>query len=123
VSLHSLSSITGQPWQNLLEVSFKVLKGRWISDSHHFDSDADPDPAFHFNAEPNPTFHFNADPDYDPHQGDANLRSLAFRHPGLHFEPPRLHFVPSKLQNFDFIADPDPASKNNADPDPKPWYR
>jgi hypothetical protein len=42
---------------------------------------------------------------------------------GLHFEPlglycelPRLYFEPKKLQNFDFNADPDPASNSNADP-------
>ncbi len=37
--------------------------------------------------------------------------------------PPGLHFETPKLQNFDFNAiysnaDPDPASKNNADPKP-----
>jgi hypothetical protein len=30
--------------------------------------------------------------------------------------PPRLYIEPLKLLNFDFDADPDPASKNNADP-------
>jgi hypothetical protein len=30
-----------------------------------------------------------------------------------------LYFEPQKHLNFDFNADPDPASKNNADPDPQ----
>ncbi len=41
---------------------------------------------------------------------------------GLHCERPRLYFEPLKLLNFDFNsdpADPDPASKNNVDPDPQ----
>jgi hypothetical protein len=45
----------------------------------HRRMDADPDPAFHFNADPDPAFHFNEDPDQDPHQGEANLRPLAYR--------------------------------------------
>jgi hypothetical protein len=43
--------------------------------------------------------------------------------PGLHFDPPGLHcerrrlcFEPIKLLNLTLISDPDPASKNNADP-------
>ncbi len=69
-----------------------------VSDPHHFNADPDQEPdldlSFHFNADPdpNPTFHFNADPDPNqtftfstdpdpvPHQGDANLRPLAYRH-------------------------------------------
>jgi hypothetical protein len=50
---------------------------------------ADPNPAFHFNADPDtalqlnedpdPDLHLNKDPDLAPHQGDANLRRLAYR--------------------------------------------
>jgi hypothetical protein len=36
-----------------------------VSDPHHFNADLDT------------AFHFNADP--DPHEGDANLRPLAYR--------------------------------------------
>ncbi len=77
-----------------------------VSDPHH----AYPDPAFHFNADPDPAFHFNEDP--DPHQGEANLRPLAYRidPSGLYFEPPRLHFEPRQLLNFDLNADPDPVN-------------
>ncbi len=35
----------------------------------------------------------------------------------VHF-PLRLNFEHLKLLNFDFNADPDPASKTNVDPDP-----
>ncbi len=52
-----------------------------VSDPHHFN--ADPDQAFCFNADPDPAFHFIVDPnpypDPAPHQGDANLRPLAYR--------------------------------------------
>jgi hypothetical protein len=49
---------------------------------------------------------------------------LSIEPPWLHFEPPRLHyerppwlcFELLQLLNFDF--EPDPASQNNADPDP-----
>ncbi len=44
-----------------------------------FHFNADSDPAFHFNADPDLAFHFNADPDPAAHQGDANLRPLAYR--------------------------------------------
>ncbi len=33
-----------------------------------------------------------------------------------------LHFEPLKLQNFDFNADPEPASQNNVVPDTQPWF-
>ncbi len=86
---------------------------------------------FHLNADP--TFHFNADPDPAPHQSDGNLLPLVFRlstapfracrPPCLHSHGPlRLYFEPLKLL-FDFNADPEPASKNNADLDPQPWFQ
>ncbi len=68
-----------------------------VSDPHHLNADpeaafhfkADMDPAFYFNADPDPASHFNPDPDPAinlnavpdpaPHQGDANLRPLAYR--------------------------------------------
>jgi hypothetical protein len=99
-----------------------VYLGR-VSDPHHLNADpdsafhfkADMDPAFYFNADPYPASHFNADPDPAinlnavpdpaPHQGDANLRPLAYRPSmplfkpppppflGVHSPPrPRLHF-------------------------------
>ncbi len=37
----------------------------------HFDTDPDPDPAFHFNAGPDPAFHSDADPD-PASQNDAD---------------------------------------------------
>ncbi len=100
----------------------------------------------HFNAYPALAFHCIADPDPAPdlHQGDANLRPLAYRlflqASILTFQasilsvhgPPRLQFEPGKLLIFDFnadpyqdpafhsYADPDPASTNIADPDPYP---
>jgi hypothetical protein len=43
---------------------------------------------------------------------------LHFESPGLHCERPRLYVEPLKLMNFYFTADPDPASKTNADLDP-----
>jgi hypothetical protein len=46
-----------------------------VSYPHHINADQ----AFHFNADPDPAFHFNADPDPAPHEGDANLRPLAYR--------------------------------------------
>ncbi len=44
---------------------------------------------------------------------------LHFESPRLHFErpgPPGLYFQPRNLMNSDLNTDPDPASKNNADP-------
>ncbi len=37
-------------------------------DPHHFDADADPDPACHFDSDPDPTFYLDADmdPDLEP---------------------------------------------------------
>lgn len=32
-------------------------------DPNHFDTDSDPDPAFHFGTDQDPTFHFDTDPD------------------------------------------------------------
>jgi hypothetical protein len=102
-----------------------------VSDPHHLN--ADPDPPFHFNANPDsdPALHFKEVSDPAPHQGDENLRPLPSKLPGLHFEPLGLYcehpgpskalFQPLVLQNFYFNADLDPASKNNADPDPQPW--
>ncbi len=58
-----------------------------VADPHHFNSDTDP--SFHFYTKLCPTFHFNADPDTDTASGPA-------------FHP---------------IADPNPASQNNADPE------
>ncbi len=42
--------------------------------------------------------------------------------PCLHLKPPHLHFEPRKLMNFDSNADPDPAYKNNSDPDTRPCF-
>jgi hypothetical protein len=47
-----------------------VLPSFRVADPHHFIF-ADRDPAFHYNEDP--------DPDPAPHQGDANLRSMAHR--------------------------------------------
>jgi hypothetical protein len=46
---------------------------------HHFTADLEPDPSFYYYADPNPTLYFNADPKPAPHQGDADLRPLAYR--------------------------------------------
>ncbi len=50
---------------------------------------------------------------------------LHIKSPRLHFEypgHPQLHFEPTKLLNFYFNADPDPASKKTANPDPQPCH-
>ncbi len=73
-----------------------------------------------FNADPDPTFHLNADP--DPLQGDRNLRPLSIlslRASIVTAHSPRINLEPLKLLNFDFNADPDPASKKTG-PDPQP---
>jgi hypothetical protein len=89
----------------------------------------DPNPAFYLKADPDQAFHFNTDPHPALYQSNANPRPLIHRS----FRPPirasRLHcgrprpspalFWASKAP--DFKADPDPASKNNADPDPQSW--
>jgi hypothetical protein len=73
-------------------VRFRIWQNEtWVSDPHHFN--ADPDPAFHLNADLDPSFHFIAvpDPDPDPHQGDANLRQMAY---GPSSRPTFLDFTP-----------------------------
>ncbi len=37
-----------------------------VEDSHHPDSDPDPDPAFNFDDDQDPSFHFDAESDLDP---------------------------------------------------------
>ncbi len=90
-----------------------------VADTHHFNAEPDPDPAFHFNADPDPT----------PLQSDRNLQLMVYRidpHGSIFslqasivsvHGPPRLYiFEPLKLLVYEFNADPDSASKNNADP-------
>jgi hypothetical protein len=55
----------------------EILSIARVSDPHHFS--AYPDPTFHFNADPDQAVNINADPDPAPHQGDLNLRPLAYR--------------------------------------------
>jgi hypothetical protein len=54
------------------------------------------------------------------------MRTRIYR---LHFEPPGFRCEhsplcgePLMLLNFEFNADPDPASKTNPDPDMQPWF-
>jgi hypothetical protein len=112
-------------------------------DSHLCNGDPDPDPSVHFN--------LNPDPDPDPDltlmwiriwSGFGSFSSSKWRESAttglktLHGSilslyasvvsvhgPLWLHFEPLKLQNFDFSADPDPASQNNAVPDTQPWFK
>jgi hypothetical protein len=51
----------------LLTVKFKALIHKSVTDSHHFDMDPDPDPAFHFDLVSDPIFPFDADPDPSIH--------------------------------------------------------
>ncbi len=95
------------------------------------------DPRNFFYADPDPAIHLNADVVPATHQCDANLRPLIRKPSGLHFEPPSLHCErlrpltegrPLKLLNLTLMRirdpafhsnanpNPDPASKNNADP-------
>jgi hypothetical protein len=70
--------------------------------------DAYPVPAFH-------AFHYDAFPDPDPtFHSDADLDSTTHFFPDLN--PPMLPNDPLSLPLFYFYADPDPASKNDADP-------
>jgi hypothetical protein len=79
---------------------------------------------FHSNADPDPAFHFNA----DPVMGTCEYWSVD--PPGLHFEPLGLHsrglhgsvFESLKLLNFDFNADPGPAFQLNVNLDPDPAF-
>ncbi len=89
------------------------------------------DPSFHFNTDPDTSFHLNADPDPDLYQGDATTGLENFHgyyilslhasivsvhgHPWLQFEPPN-------FLHFDFNAETDPASQNNADPYSPPCF-
>ncbi len=66
---------------------------------------ADTDPAFHFNADPDPAFNLNADPNPAPHQADANLRPLAYRHSPF----------------WASTATSPQTMLIHANPDPKPW--
>ncbi len=90
-----------------------------VSDLHRFNADPDLDQAFLVNADPDPA----------SHNGEFNLRLLAYRpfqgcililHTSILsvYGPPRLHFKSLKLLNFDFDADPDPAFHSSADPQP-----
>jgi hypothetical protein len=130
---------------NLVSLSF--LPSR-VADTRHIDADpnpsfhlkanlyhfnVDPDPFFHFKADPDLTFRFNADPVPNPDPATGLQTSPPPLSQGSIFSlyasnvsvqgPPWLHFELLKLRNFDFNADPDPASRNNADPDPQPCYR
>ncbi len=79
--------------------------------------------------------HLNSDPDLSFHQSDANLRQLvsvasfwASTPPFVSVNcPPWLHFEPLQNLKFVFNADPDPTSRNNADPESQPccydWTR
>ncbi len=86
-----------------------------VADPHHFNADLDP--ALYIDADPHPT----------PDLADTNLPPMVYRPSILSLQastgsvhgPPRLHFKPLKLLNFALNADPDPASKITADPDPK----
>jgi hypothetical protein len=98
-----------------------------VADPHHLH--ADPDSVFNFNADPDLAFYLNAGPDLAVHfnaSGICNHWSLDL--PGLHFESQGLHykrtrpslslFQPLKLLNFDFNAASDPAFHSNTDADP-----
>ncbi len=74
----------------------------------------------HFHAVPDPAFPFNAYPDPAPHQDDANLRPLVYRHsraPYWASTPPLWTSTALKLLKFYFNADPDLSFHPNADPD------
>ncbi len=105
-----------------------------VSDPHHCNADR----AFHFNAHPDPAFHFNADPDPAPHEGDANLRPLAYRpsRPPLwaftHLYGSNLSLQSSciltlmriRIQVFALMrirVQLPKTMRTHADPDPTPW--
>ncbi len=121
----------------------QIRKIRAASPWHNFNADPDPafhfhadlDPAFQFNADPDPTFLFNADLDPDSNQCDRNLRALVYRPSRAPFWVSRLPlwastglFWASQASEFwlqcgswsgcilNSNADPDPVSKNNANP-------
>jgi hypothetical protein len=48
-----------------------------------------------------------------------SLQASICERPRLYFEPLNLLWIPAFHSNAN--ADPDQASKNNADPDPQPW--
>jgi hypothetical protein len=85
---------------------------------------ADSDSSFHLDAVQDRTFHFYSGPDSDP----FILKRIRIRILPIirvmricaHWptDPLQLYFEPSKIQNFDFDADPDPAFDFGADPDP-----
>jgi hypothetical protein len=118
---------------NTTEHNTLKVFSKMVADPHHFNAD----PAFHFSAETDRAFHFNADP--DPifkvmgicDHWSLDLLWLYFEPPGLYCKRPRLYFEPLKLLNFYFLdpdpafhshADPDLASKNNADPEGQPYF-
>ncbi len=75
-----------------------------------------------------PAFRSDADLDLTAFQSDGNLRQLGYRPSRASYlasSPPlwtstalRLYFQPLKLLNFDFNADPDLGFYPDADPDP-----
>jgi hypothetical protein len=90
----------------------KQYVGASVADPHHFNAytNADPDPAGHFDSDPDPTFHFDPDPDLDPgFQIKAqNLEKVL-----------KQAYIPRILTFYPQIdADPDPAYRFDADPDP-----
>jgi hypothetical protein len=58
---------------------------------------------------------------YRPYS-QASILSLQASIVSVH-GPPRLYFEPLKLLAYEFNADPDSASKNNADPEPDLQYQ
>ncbi len=83
------------PWEKvIISGSKKYLStAASVADPHHVD--ADPDPAFHLDAKPEPDNTFHSDADLDPD-------------PTLKLDPD-----PTTI----FLADRDPASQNDADPE------
>jgi hypothetical protein len=91
-----------------------------VADSHHFNADPDPDPAFHLNADPGSG---SCSSSRWCESATTGLQTLPCSFLSLHVSilsfhasvfsvhdgPPRLHSEPRKLLNFDFNADPDPA--------------
>ncbi len=63
----------------LLHVSlWSRVPARWVAELPHFN--ADPELAFHIITDPDLLYQFNVDPDPIPHQCDADLQPLAYRH-------------------------------------------
>ncbi len=111
---------------------YYVLYSR-VADPHHFN--ADPYPAFHLQ-QIRILLLIKVIRICDHYHSTTDPPKLHFGPPGLHWEhrgPPHLYLEPLNILNFNFNADPsgfifnsdadpDPASKDNADPDPQLCY-